>query len=789
MINIVISADNKSKLQTDTDYILIGGNSYLCFLDAPDSDAYTTVDELIDSNNIINATNLSINQKLNESTTFSFNILGTDMMSIFRPENKTIIAIYRTDNDNTNIRELFRGIVISSTVSQAKTLQIIAKDFLWSLFNDEADLDKLNYGIETYRMTKVIKQTGAFFYKRYNVNTEAPPSFFGDATNKFAEVINLYDMKIYPYASGIIKVAFEKRDQSLAFLNSYELYFKDFAIESYNAVGKLPGQIISEICSMAGAYMKVVGNKLIIIEKNYNINAPKIVYNDDNLLTLDKSNTINTNYNAVVIRGKSTPFVSINYFKENKPFDAYPDFMDFNGYALLAQEEGTYNPQSGFSQSTPEPLKYYVEYDSDVYDGSTLEIVGNAIVIQDFEAYNENTSVGQVVLGIPINYYDLRLSPPFVVDPITKRKIYNMHGIVIDASTGSGMPGVPVRAIRFKNASATLMTSPDIYETVTSKTGAYMFSNIPLGEYRIESNYLDNSTNNYNSSIESSDYLSDSYRNLIHESEYWDGIMANNFNSGYQLLPTRYSFEVYIKAKNYADARENPAGSYRTNVNNALGSVFVEIRLNGTDDDDLRYAPILESVNITNEEMAVHIGELVLKGSNYKKDITNINALGSEAIHPGDCAILNSGQMNSNYDFLIDEISKTLHGAVHKDIIRGGYGSLQDTVSRINGLVARDDIIIGVIQEVHEFSPNVPAPTHDDIYYDVVIYQSGNNKILTNVSATGDRRYILNSRAIFEMPQYKAGDVVLVTNAISSSDRVIIGKINNAYQKRKVIYV
>lgn len=803
LINITYSADEKTLIDSlvGDNSIVIGGNVYVCKMDAYDSSDYTLLSEL--NTNDLHATTCSITYNLNAPSTLNLTILGTDNVissgvSYYEADNENIIAIYKTNNDASYIKEIGRFIITGYNISDNKMISVTAQDYLWSLFCNFSSLGNNDYNVQTWRTIEVIKLNGERFTTLYNVETETPPAFFGDTANKFAEVRPLSELKVYPYTHGIIKVAFDKKYSN--YIENIDIGIQNTSLQKYDSTGKTPGQVISEIANMVGAYIKLNsrvsgGTKkfyLEIIEYEFSNDNPVATYNQDSIISCSEIDMYNPDYNSIVVRGKNTPIIALRKFATNIPFDEYPNFTNVNGYELLASESGTYTPTDTFRDTPPEPLEYYLTVDSNVYDINTLEIVGNAYIIKDFELFNDGTTWGQIVLGVPIDYYDLRLSPPYYISPINGQKIYRIKGNVVDSTTGSGTAGVPIKAVRVKDASGNIMTSHEEYTTTSTKTGGYSFENVPLGEYRIIAPYLDTAYSNYYPNIVDNDFLNDSYRNLIDETEYWNGVLDGDYSSGYQLIPTNYNFEIYIQRNDYSENQNSNYGNatlYQSNIGDTAGGVLVEIRLAGTADNNVRYAPLVESDNITSEQLAIHIGEYILKSSQKRNKINHITAIGDENVIPGEDVSIDSDSVHSSQISLVNSVTKTLNKAKFVDDINLNVSSFEDIISRINGLSLIDNIEIGTILQSTMYHPDDPKPDLLENLYDIMIYKNGKRKILTNVRATGDRRFVLNQKVFYDIPQYTVGQLVIVTKAKGSNEYIIIGNLGNKKGAYKIVYV
>ncbi len=489
----------------------------------------------------------------------------------------------------THYTECFRGLVVSrefvTSKDGAHRVRIRVQDFSVSL--DAPRQEALGRTWHP-RLRREVFRNGILIADDYRAMRS---STLYDSVD-FDDVVELHFAKEHPRAHDIIRECFSAADSP--YLEKLTIDCIDFPVVYLDAREKTSGDVIREIAGLVGASVKAEGTTLVISERGFP-DGFKTAWIYDAITVLDERESCRSedNFSAVQIFGHSEtcrlPTRSI-YFP--------PTDFTRPGWCRVVDEEGTLEPSEPFrSDEIPQPAELNFQLDGDLYDPSSISVIGGELATRPTIEVINGQKVINVTILIEWNIEDKAGECPYIEDEEGNR-LFRIHGRVYDAVPNADGENLPIAHALVRREKLDGDDQGETFDITADDKGYYAFEAVPLGTYKIIASapgYLDN--------YEDDDLDNDEMRDLYEElAQYEEEIEKGR----YEKKGTDYRVIVWARPK----IDIGPLADL------TVSQVLLEVRDEATKKSEpLVYGPTIRDERITTEIMARRVGQILLAGS------------------------------------------------------------------------------------------------------------------------------------------------------------------------------
>lgn len=583
-----VAGDILDSLKLTGSAVLRPVKALLKILPSHDSDIFETGTDLSDRAVRLEVTE-SLGTKPNE---ISVVIADPSVYADCDPDDGVIIgaAVGEVDSERvTHYTECFRGLVVRREFlgekSGAHQVRIVAKDFSVSLDAPwQSALGTTWHPTlrrEVFRNGKIIADD----YRSLRSSTLYDSIDFDD-------IIELHFAKEHPRAHDIILECFELA--SSEYLDDILIDCIDFPVVYLDARDKTPGDVIRELASLAGATVKADGTTLVISERGFPGGFRTAwIYDAITLLDESERGDAGDEFTAVQIFGHS----ETSRLPTRSIYIPPTDFTQ-PGWCRVIDEEGTLKPSEPLrSDELPQPAELNFQLDGDLYDPSSVRILGGELAHRPTVETVDGEKIINVTVLVDWNVDDKAGECPYVEDE-DGNKLFRIHGRVYDAVPDPEGENPPIPHALVVRERMDGGEPGETFEVNADDEGSYAFEAVPLGVYKIIASapgYLDNYSDE--------DPDNDEMRDLIEELIEYEAEMELG---RYEKRATDYHVIVW--------ARPRIAAGPLADL--TVSQVLLEVRDEETKSGKtLVYGPAVRDERITTEVMARRVGRIMLATS------------------------------------------------------------------------------------------------------------------------------------------------------------------------------
>ncbi len=505
------------------------------------------------------------------------------------PEDGVIIgvAVGEVDGEGvTHYAECFRGLVTSREFVSNKAgthhVRILVRDFSVSL---DAGYQEALGRTWHPRLRREVFRNGKLIADDYRALRAA--SLYDSLD--FDDIVELHFAKEYPRAHDIIRECFKAAGGD--YLDTLVIDCIDFPVVFLDANEKTPGDVIRELAGLAGASVSAEGGTLVVTERGFP-DGFKTCWIYDEVAVLDETERARSedDFSAVQIFGRS----ETSRLPTRSIYIPPTDFTQ-PGWCRVVDEEGTLEPSEPIrSDEPPQPAELNFQLDGDLYDPSSVRVLGGELAGRPTVEIVGGTEVINVTVLIEWNVEDKAGECPYVEDE-DGNKLFRIRGRVYDAVPSPEGENLPIAHAAVRREKLDGDDPGEIFDVTADEEGWYIFEAVPLGVHKIIANapgYIDNYSDD--------DPDNDEVRNLVEELAEYE---AEIEEGRYEKQATDYHVIVWARPR----VEAGPLADL------TVSQVLLEVRDEETKSGKaLVYGPAIRDERITTEVMARRVGQIML---------------------------------------------------------------------------------------------------------------------------------------------------------------------------------